>query len=303
MMAVVARSCSRCAASTVAFLIALLGAVPRLAALEWEGKPLSAIRFNPPAQPLHQKELDEILQLQPGIVVDRIVLREALERLYATGRYEDLQADMSAEGGAVVLTVQTKLSWFVGRISATGVKEPPNQGQLVSATKLQLGYPFAAEEVRAAAENVRAKLERNGFYDVRVNPVLDYDEDTQQVHTDFQVTAGPRARYTAPEISGATPAEVAALTRTSRWKSILGLFGWRKVSESRTARGGERMRRYYAEREHLLSDVELTAVRHDPRVKAAVEWARRIVLQTSLIETWSRSWSCSLLCAAMPGKS
>ncbi|MEP7365592.1 MAG: POTRA domain-containing protein [Acidobacteriota bacterium] len=226
---------------------------------------MSAIRFDPPAQPLHQKELDEILQLGPGVTVDRIVLREALERLYATGRYEDLQADMSAEGGAVTLTIQTKLSWFVGRISVSGVKEPPNQGQLVSATKLQLGYPFALDEVRAAAENVRAKLERNGLFDVRINPVLDYDEDTQQVHVDFQVTAGSRATYAQPEITGATPAEAAALTRTSRWKTILGLFGWKKVSETRTARGGERMRRYYADRERLLSDVELTAMRHDPR--------------------------------------
>ena len=128
----------------------------------------------------------------------------------------------TAEGGAVVLTIQTKLSWFIGRISVTGVKEPPNQGQLVSATKLQLGYPFALDEVRAASENIRAKLERNGFYDVRINPVLDYDEDTQQVHADFQVTAGTAPSTPRPKLAGAPPAEVAALTRTSRWKTILG---------------------------------------------------------------------------------
>ena len=121
-----------------------------MAALEWEGKPLSAIRFEPETQPLHPVELDEILQLKPGDVVDRIRLREALQRLYATGRYEDLQADMAVEGGAAALTIQTKLSWFVGRVSVSGVREPPNQGQLVSATKLQLGYPFALEDVRAA---------------------------------------------------------------------------------------------------------------------------------------------------------
>lgn len=236
-----------------------------MAALEWEGKPLSAIRFEPETQPLHPVELDEILQLKPGDVVDRIRLREALQRLYATGRYEDLQADMAVEGGAAALTIQTKLSWFVGRVSVSGVREPPNQGQLVSATKLQLGYPFALEDVRAASENVRARLERNGFYDVRINPVLDYDEETQQVHADFQITTGKRAKYAEPEFSGATPAEVAALTRTSRWKTFLGLFGWKNVTESRTSRGAERMRRYYAERERLLSDVELTALRHDAR--------------------------------------
>jgi outer membrane protein insertion porin family len=269
MMALVARSRSRWAASTVAILIALLGAVPQLAALEWEGRGLSAIRFDPPVQPLHQKELDEILQLKPGDAVDRVVLREALARLYATGRYEDLQADMTAEGGTVTLTIQTKLSWFVGRVSVSGVTEPPNQGQLVSSTKLQLGSPFALEEVRAASENLRAKLERNGIYDARINPVLDYDESTQQVHADFQVAAGPRARYAEPVITGAAPAEAAALTRTSRWRTILGLLGWKKISETTTLRGAERMRRYYADRERLLSDVELTEMRHDARTNRA----------------------------------
>ena len=233
--------------------------------LEWEGKSLSAIRFEPDSQPLHPVELDEILQLKPGDTVDRILLREALERLYATGRYEDLQAEMSEEGGGVALTIKTQLSWFVGRVTVTGVKEPPNQGQLVSATKLQLGYPFSQEDIRAASENVRAKLERNGYYDVRINPVLSYDDETQQVHADFQVSNGSRAEYTTPVITGAAPNEVPALIRTSRWKTIFGLLGWKKVSETRTSRGVERMRQYYAERERLLSDVDLTAMRHDPR--------------------------------------
>ena len=120
-----------------------------MGALEWEGKALSAIRYEPAGQPLHEKELEQIVGLKPGDAVDRIRLRESLERLYATGRYRDLQADMAESGGGLVLTIQTQLAWFVGRVSVTGVNEPPNQGQLVSATKLQLGHPYSQQEVRA----------------------------------------------------------------------------------------------------------------------------------------------------------
>jgi outer membrane protein insertion porin family len=248
----------------VALMIALPYAVPCMGAVEWEGKALSAIRYEPADQPLHVQELEQILELKPGDVVDRIRLREALERLYATGRYRDLQADMAEAAGGLVLTIQTQLAWFIGRVSVTGVSEPPNQGQLVSATKLRLGYPFTQQEVRAGAENVRAKLERSGFYSVRIDPDLVYDEATQQVHIDFRVTTGERAEYAKPEITGAPPGEVAALERTSRWKTFLGVLGWKDVRESRTSRGVERMRRYYAERERLLSNVDLTELRHDP---------------------------------------
>lgn len=235
-----------------------------MGALEWEGKALSAIRYEPAGQPLHEKELEQIVGLKPGDAVDRIRLRESLERLYATGRYRDLQADMAESGGGLVLTIQTQLAWFVGRVSVTGVNEPPNQGQLVSATKLQLGHPYSQQEVRAGAENIRAKLERSGFYSTRIDPKLEYNEATQQVHIDYQVTAGDRAEYARPVITGAGPGEVTALERTSRWRTIWGVLGWKDVRESRTSRGVERMRRYYATRERLLSNVEMTELRHDP---------------------------------------
>lgn len=263
-MTPVARSRGRTAASTVALLIGLLGAVPPVTALEWEGKPLSAIRFEPSNQPLHQNELDQILRIRQGDSADRILLREALERLYATGRYQDIEASMTSEAAGLVLTIRTKLSWFVGRVSVTGVSEPPNQGQLVSATKLQLGYPFTQEDVRAATENIRAKLERSGYYGARINPQLQYDDATQQVHIEFQVGSTSRAEYARPEIRGATAEETPALIRTSRWRTVLGILGWKDVTESRTSRGIERMRRYYAERERLLSDVDLVELRHEP---------------------------------------
>jgi outer membrane protein assembly complex protein YaeT len=230
---------------------------------DWEGKPLTGIRFEPPEQPLPETELAAILNLPVSQPLDRIGLRSALRRLFGTGRYQDLDAFAEPDGEGIRLVIRTQLAFFVGRVTVVGVSDPPNQGQLVNATKLQLGGLFLDEDVQVAVENLRQKLERNGFLRPVISPRLSFDDARQKVDLDFRVEAGPRARYTQPDISGVTPAEAGSLTRTSRWTRFLGNFGWKQVTETRTSRGLERMRRFYAERERLLSKVELADMEED----------------------------------------
>ena len=233
------------------------------AAQDWEGKPLTAVRFDPVQQPLAEAELLAILNLPFGSTLDRITLRAALSRLFLTGRYQDLEAKAQPEGAGIALVIQTQLSYFVGRVAINGVSEPPNQGQLVNATKLQLGAPFLDEDIQIAVEGLQQKLQRNGRLQTDIQPKLTFDDRTQKVDIVFEVDGGSRARYTKPDITGVPPADVSKLVRTSRWTRFLGNFGWKQVSETRTSRGLERMRQHYAGRNQLLSKVELKEMSED----------------------------------------
>ena len=58
----------------------------------------------------------------------------------------------------------TTPAYFIGRISVGGVKQPPNNGQLVGATKLELGRKFSDPQKQRAIESLQTVLRRNGFY-------------------------------------------------------------------------------------------------------------------------------------------
>jgi outer membrane protein assembly complex protein YaeT len=227
------------------------------------GLPVTAIRFEPELQPLAAAELDELVAIKTGDGLEEGKLRASIERLMATGRYREVIADAERDGDGVRLRFLTRNNWFIGRISVSGVPEPPNRGQLVNATKLGLGQPFETSDLRQATENLRQRLEANGFFEARVDAELSYDELTEQVSIDFRVDAGTRARLTAPEVRGLEAKAVEDFVNRTGWKRWFGLLGWQYMSEARVQRGLERARRTYVRREYLLNRITLNAIDHD----------------------------------------
>ncbi len=192
----------------------------------FEGQPIASIDFDPREQPLEGRELLEILPIKPDQIYTAANIRAAIERLYATGRYEDIQVDAASSGNGakgVSITFITKNSWFIGNVSASeDIAEPPNAGQIVNASRLQLGDPFDAAQIPAAAENIRKLLVQNGYFEPRVDPQLQYDNTYQQVNITFAIQTGKRARYEAPKIVGDTSVlNEDAITKATHWHHFL----------------------------------------------------------------------------------
>src|ERR1051325_1502107 len=107
---------------------------------QYEGKPVANIVFEPRDQPLEVSEIAEILPLKRGEPLRMDTVRAAIARLFATGRYADIQVDAEPYNGGVIVKFITKQSWFIGDISVSGdISSPPNPGQLANATRLELG--------------------------------------------------------------------------------------------------------------------------------------------------------------------
>src|SRR5208283_1858431 len=116
-------------------------------AQKYEGKQILAIQFDPPEQPLEASELHDILPLQPDQPLRLADVRASIERLFATGRYADIQVDAEpySQGGkdGVIVRFLTKNSWFIGAVTAAGkINIPPRPGQLENASGLDLGQSF-----------------------------------------------------------------------------------------------------------------------------------------------------------------
>jgi outer membrane protein assembly factor BamA len=137
-------------APVLLFILLLLITYPLNAqSAKYEGKPVVGIQFDPAEQVLEDEDLQAAMgTLQVGQPLRLRDVRTAIEGLYATGRYADIAVDAREEANGVALTFQARHARFIRNIIVTGVPEPPSAGQLVNATKLQLGTRFDRAQVR-----------------------------------------------------------------------------------------------------------------------------------------------------------
>src|SRR5207342_2197235 len=117
--------------SLLAYTLLLLAAAQPRSLLaqyqKYEGRPVVNIRFEPAVQPLEGAELFEMLPLKRDQPLRMSVVRASVERLFATGRYRDIQVDAEPYNDGVIIKFITTNSWFIGNISVSGnLDDPPN---------------------------------------------------------------------------------------------------------------------------------------------------------------------------------
>jgi outer membrane protein assembly complex protein YaeT len=229
----------------------------------YEGKPIASIAFDPADQPVAASELAAILPLKTGTLLRMEDVRAAIERLYATGRYQYIEVRAEAAGAGVNLVIATKNSWFIGEVSVSGaVGEPPSSGQMVDATELDLGQPFNPADVRAAGDKIRRLLVDNGYYEAAVTSSIDYSETAQQVDVNFQVAAGRRSRFTQPKLSGDVKLSEEKIIKATKWKRWFGR-GWQPITQTRLRDGLDGVRSKFEKNDLLLATVQLKSLDYD----------------------------------------
>ena len=237
--------------------------IASLRAANYEGQRIVDIEFVPPQQPLTAAEINAVLPLKKGTPLHMADVHAAIERLYATGEYEDIQVDAEPAPGGVEVRILTRNSWFVGHVDAAGrVAEPPNRGQLENVTRLNLGQPFVETDLDTAQNAMQRLLRSNGLYESRLRPEVSYDPKTQQASVTFVVDSGRRARFTMPVVTGDTKMPLDEIVEATHWRRWL-IGGWHDVTQSRVRKGLEGVRSAYERRGRLEARVSLKSMLYD----------------------------------------
>ena len=233
----------------------------------FEGRTIARIEFDPQNQPFTNDELERLLPLHAGSPLKMDDVRSAIERLYRTGRYSDVAIDAEPEtagqtGGPLVLRISTKIAYFVGSVLLDGVADPPNRGQLTTATKFELGTPFDPNALDQAVKNMQERLRANGLYRATVTYDVSRDPETENADIHFQIDAGDRARFDGVILTGQFAAEPEEkLIRTSHWRRGFGpihLPGWRTETENRVLTGLDRIRNSFQSHDRLQARVTIS---------------------------------------------
>jgi len=225
-------------------------------ATEYEGKRISAITFEPAAQPLLPVELQKKVALTVGQPLHMENVRLSISQLYGTGRYLEISVDAQPDGDGVALKFITSSTQFIREVTVTGVPEPPNAGQLATATKLQLGNPYSESQVRRAVESLLEVLRANGFYQATVASEK-LVQPSQQIDVHFSVESGNRAKFSTPLVKGNPGRPVDQIIKAARWRKFLGFGDWAPATDSRLQNGLDRIRRSYQKKDFLMAKVAL----------------------------------------------
>ncbi|OYW07647.1 MAG: hypothetical protein B7X34_10505, partial [Acidobacteriia bacterium 12-62-4] len=233
--------------------------------IRYEGRRIASIDYQPESQPYTRTNLERLNPVKPGDVFAIEAISTAIETLFDSGRFEDVSVDAALTAtGEVNLTFRTVPAWFIGGVAVAGATDPPSDGQLTTAAKLELGQSFTEDYLIEATQSILSSLRNNGLYRATVEPRFSYDPLTQQVQIQFQINAGKRARFVDPVFTGESKRTPASLFRATHWQRVWGLISAKHLTEQRLANGLERIRFSFQKNDFLMARVKLEGLRYLP---------------------------------------
>jgi outer membrane protein assembly complex protein YaeT len=245
-----------------------LSSMRQEAASGYEGKTVVAIEL--PRVPERDREyLLELLPQKVGSPLDRDQVRASIRVIYGTGRFGDIQAEVTPSGSGVVLAFVTSANYFVGAIDVEGAPSRPNANQIVNSSKFQLGERYNQDKLDRALENIRRLMQENGYYKARATAETTSNIVTQQVDILFHIDAGPQAHIGEVKVTGTSSLSSAEVQR------IAHIDSGDRVTAARVTDSLQRLRRKFQKQNRALAQVSIAEQKYQPE-KNAVDFTFQI---------------------------
>ncbi len=199
--------------------------------------------------------LRRLVPIRENEPLTREELQQSLRTLYATGLFASLEAEADTVPGGIALTYVVKENYFNGQIRVQGLKDngSPRPGDLINATRLDLGELFSEDDVQSGLQRMKKVLADYGYYVATVTYQLTPHENSRQMDVTFLVDQGPIARVGTVTIHDDTGIDPARIQKITKLKSGA------KVSIDHLSRAMERLRNYYQKNDHLEAQVRLAS--------------------------------------------
>ena len=246
-------------------------------AQDFAGRTVTAIQFEPRDQPIDARDLVKAQTVEVGKPLNLNQVGSLIDRLYASGLYQDIKVYAEPQRDGVVLRIVTVAQRFIGHVQARGkIKDPPNRSVILGEAQLSIGKPFDPEIVETARKNIENELKVNGLFKGTVGVTTIDDKITHQVTIGFVIDAGKRAKYEMPAISGDTKLPTNKIIRATGWRIPL-IHRWRQMTKALTDKGVDGIEKRYTKKDRLTATVTLTDTTFDPATNRAQP---HLVIQT-----------------------
>ena len=188
-------------------------------------------------------------------------LKRSLRQLYATGLYDTVEVEGSREAGGVALVFLGTPRTFIGIVSVYGATGATMNTQLQRASQLDAGTRLTQAKILRAAEQMRATLQQNGYYEPAIKQTVTSHPDRQLADIAFLVVSGPRARVGKIVVKGDSGMSLEAFCRHAR------LRPGAHVDHDTVNHALDGLLREYQRQDRLEAEVKLESATYDPAAK------------------------------------
>jgi outer membrane protein insertion porin family len=239
---------SRPLTSAVAFWLVLTTAgTARAAVADYIGKPVASVRLIVEGQETTDPALVQVVETHVGRPLSMAEVRETITHLFSLGRFEDVRADATLEGGGVALRYELRpvhpvaTIEFAGNLKAPGVDEGRLRRAVIDRYGASPPLGRAADVARLVADSLRER----GYLTPTVTPRADIEHAPDRAALVLTIDPGRRTTIGTVDVVGVPAAQRAALLADLRISS--GAPYERDALSARIARYIEQRRRngYY----------------------------------------------------------
>jgi outer membrane protein insertion porin family len=225
---------------------------------EYTGRTVKAVAFSGVEFSKTDTLLQQLAQ-KTGEPLDAEKVRETERRLFATGRYTNIDVHVASAGDGVTLTFAGVPRYYVGRVQINGIPEDRLTSLVEYGTNLDPGTAFADSMLEAATNSVKQTLALNGYYEPRIAVRAIRDDYGQQINITYTIAEGPQARVGDVTITGKDPG---ISEKEFRKKGKLKRKS--KVQRETVSNTLSDLREYYQKKDRLEATVSLRQSSYDP---------------------------------------
>jgi outer membrane protein assembly complex protein YaeT len=209
--------------------------------------------------------VDRFLQLLPqkeGQPLDRDQVRDSIRILFATGRFADIQAEVTPSGPDVRLSFVTSPNFFVGAVEVDGSTNHPSYNQIVNASKFELGELYTRDKRERAVQNIRQLLQENGYYRARVSVETTSNAATQQISILFHITSGEPAHVGEVKLAGHSRFSLTEV------QDIARMHPGDRITANQITNSLQHLRKKLQKQQRVLAQVSIAEQKYRPESNA-----------------------------------
>jgi outer membrane protein insertion porin family len=207
------------------------------------------------------------LSQKAGEPLDPVKVRQTTRRLFATGRYRNIDVRIERSGDALTLIFAGTPRYYVGRIQVDGIKEDRLTSLVEYGTNLNPGTAFTDTEMAAATDSVKQVLAQNGYYEPKIAVKTERDDAGQQVNVTYTVAIGPQARVGDVTLTGKGPGVDAPGITEAEFRKKGKLKRRAHVTRETVSTALADLRKYYQKQDRLEATVSLQKSTYDQATK------------------------------------
>jgi outer membrane protein insertion porin family len=228
---------------------------------EYAGKMVLAMRYDGVEFSKSDGVLSQLDQKE-GQPFDPAKVRQTTSRLFATGRYRNINVRVEPNGAGVTLIFSGLPRYYVGRIQVNGITDDRLASLVEYGTNLDPGTAFQDSDLTSATNLVKQALAQNGYYEPKIDVAVDRDDAAQQIDVTYTVAVGPQARVGKVTLTGKDPGITEALFRKKGKLKLKSHVGRETVSNTLS-----NLRDYYQKKDRLEATVSMQRSTYDPATK------------------------------------